>query len=77
MTNCQTQHCEYEPECAFRQSGGRMDILDGDCPFYDEVSRMNTGDRKRYFEGVYQMAIVSHYGFNRQSVGIPELERGE
>ena len=77
--NCSRQHCEYEPECAFRQSGGRMDVIDGDCPFYDRMNRWadNPTQRKVYNEGIYDAMIVSHFGFNRAYTGMPLMARRE
>lgn len=51
-----------------------MDIIDGDCNFYDEASRMDATGRKRYMEGVYTTMLINHFGFNRAYTGRPILE---
>lgn len=64
--NCSRQHCEYEPECAYRRQGAEMDIVDGDCPFYETVEGRDKTFRETYFRGVYEMFVVSMKGFRRR-----------
>jgi len=64
--NCARQECEYEMLCPIRHRGYTMDILDRECPLYNNLSIREEPTREIYLNGVRFGIELQARGFSQR-----------